>query len=313
LNRPVRWIALLYGIAFGLVALAVFALVMPIEWGEAKLRFRLWQAGARPVLWERHRGFTQDRCMGRPPYACPCVWLIHGMGDSVATWRNFFLASDAFGGDPVRVFAIDLPGHGGSIRRHDPREYRVSNLAREIDAEIAKIPQCTRNTLVGNSFGGWVAARIALESPKRYAHLILISPSGLARTEEATKDLFHDVTVESLKDFQKRAYATPRILSEKEWQAAVARLKGGAVSEIRGAQIPEDRLDADLRRIQVETRVIWGEADRVVDREAMETFARSVPGARLTTIPACGHLPQKECPAKLFPLIREELARPSAP
>jgi pimeloyl-ACP methyl ester carboxylesterase len=311
--RPVRWIAILYGIGFGALALAVFALVMPIEWGEAKLRFRLWKAGARPVLWEKHRGFTQDRCGGRPASECGCVWFIHGMGDSMITWRNFFLTPDAFGGRPVRVFAIDLPGHGGSIRRRDPSEYRVSNMARELDAGIAKTPQCETNSLVGNSFGGWVAARMALESPKRYAHLILISPSGLARTERETENLFRDATVESLKDFQKRAYAKPRALSEKEWEAAVARLKRGAISEIRGAQVHEDRLDGDLPKIAVDTRVIWGEADRVVDREAMETFAKSVPHAVLSTIPACGHLPQKECPADLFPLIREALARPSAP
>ncbi len=306
--KPVRLLALALGLGSGLLVLLVFVLVRPVEWGEAKLRFRLWRAGARVVLREKHRGFTQDRCGGRPPAECECMWFLHGMGDSVVTWRNFFLEPEAFAGRPVRVFALDLPGHGGSIRRHDLAEYRASNMARELDAEVARTPECVRNTLVGNSFGGWVAARMALESPARYAHLVLISPAGLRASESESKDLLREPTVESLKEFQRRAYFRPRSLSDSEWRAAVERVRASDTGEIRGAQVPADDLDASLEKIAVDTWLIRGDADGIISRATMEVYATKIPKAKFFSIADCGHLPQKECPDRLFSLIQRVLA-----
>lgn len=302
--KPVRLFALGFGVAVGLVGLVAFAFLMPVEWGEAKLRFKLWKAGARPVLWEKHRGFTQDRCAGNDPARCPCVWMIHGMGDSVVTWRKIFLDPVAFGEAPARLYAIDLPGHGGSIRRREPKEYRSSSMARELDAEISKTATCTKNVLVGNSFGGGVAARMALENPKRYARLILVSPGGIASADAATRDLFKESTVESLKEFQSRAYFRPRVLSEAEWKGAVARMKSGSVAEIRGAQVEEDALDGSLSRIKVPTTLVWGEADRIIPRAVIDAYAKGIPRSEVVVLPECGHLPQKECPEKLSRVIR---------
>jgi pimeloyl-ACP methyl ester carboxylesterase len=251
----------------------VFAFARPVEWGEAKLRFRLWEAGARPVLWEKYRGFTQDRCGGRPPADCECVWLIHGMGESVLTWRKIFLAPAPLGSLPVRLFAIDLPGHGGSLKRHHPAEYRVSNIAREIDAEIAMTSRCPLNALVGEDFGGWVAARLALLAPKRYARLVLIDPLGLKETESMTGGRFRE----------------------------------GIASEIRAAQVVEDELDGRSGKIPVETLVIGVGKDPAVSPQALERFARGLPHAELVTLPDCGPFPQKECPEKFFPLLTRGL------
>src|SRR5690606_16184694 len=169
-ERSPRLLPLLFGLGLGAFALGIALLVFftkfPVEWHEAKQRFRLWKAGARPLVWEKHRGFHLDRCGGAAARDCPCVWLIHGLGDSVSTWRRFFVDSSAFDGTPVHLFAIDLPAHGGSLRRKNPEEYRVSAMAAEIDAEIAKTTACERNLLVGNSFGGWVASSLALASPR---------------------------------------------------------------------------------------------------------------------------------------------------
>jgi pimeloyl-ACP methyl ester carboxylesterase len=305
--KPVRMTALLYGAIFGLGILAVALVVLPVDWKGAKSRYRFWKAGARPVLWEKHRGFTRDRCHGKPASECACVWMIHGLGDSVTTWRRFFLDESAFGDLPVRIFAIDLPGHGGSLKRREMKDYRVSNMARELTVGISATPECKMNALIGNSFGGWVATRMVLDSPGRYSRLILISPTGTMASELATKDLLGVPTVENLKEFQRRAYAHPRELTQGEWASAVERLKDGAVSEVRRAQVPEDRLGGNLTQIRLGTFLIRGDADQIVSRDAIEVFARALPRHELVTLPECGHLPQKECPEKLFPEIRRAL------
>lgn len=302
--KPVRFTALFYGLTAGALVLAVAVLFLPIEWSEAKNRFRLWQTGARPVLWEKHRGFTLDRCGGKAPAECECVWMIHGMGDSVSTWKRFFLEPKSLGEKSVRLFAVDLPGHGGSLKRKNPIEYRASAMAKELEEKITAEANCSKNLLIGNSFGGWVATLMALDSPKLFAHLVLIGPSGMTENP-VTKDLFEDVTIETLKEFQKRAYSKPRELPDAAWKMALSRYKTNAVSEIRKAQVLEDRLDQKLLGLTVPTTLIYGDSDRIVPREEIDIFLKGQPAIRFRLLTQCGHLPQKECPEKLFPLIQE--------
>jgi pimeloyl-ACP methyl ester carboxylesterase len=307
-HRPVRLTALLYGIAAGVVILGILLAVLPIDWRGARTRFDLWRAGARPVIWEKHRGLTVDRCRGAAPIGCECVWLIHGLGDTLLTWRKVLSEPAPFGDRPVRLFAIDLPGHGGSLRRQDADEYRVSAMAKEIDRGIAATEECQRNWLVGNSLGGWIAATIAASDSewhakgesRRYERLILLSPAGTKRAEEETKGLFGDGSVESLKEFQRRAYFKPREYPDAFWQEAARRMGGSAADDVRKAQTDEDRLDDRLGKITTPTTIVWGSADRVLPKPVMDGFVSGIPKAKLVTLPECGHLPQKECPEKLF-------------
>ena len=194
-------------------------------------------------------------------------------------------------------------------------------MALEIDEEIAKqnpstesvrigrgaSSVCAENVLVGNSFGGWVATLIALRSPARYRSLLLLAPGGTTGADEAGKDLFREPNVESLKDFQARAYFRPRELSDTEWKYAVRRLEGSGVGEIRSAQVAEDRLDGKLRELKVETTLVWGEADRILPRSTLQVFEKNVRGIRVRTLSECGHLPQKECPEKLAAVLRDAI------
>lgn len=303
--KPVRFTALLYGLIAGAVLLGIAVFFLPVEWSEAKNRFRLWQAGAKPVLWEKHRGFTLDRCGGKAPAECECVWMIHGMGDSVSTWRRFFVDANSFGEKSVRLFAIDLPGHGGSLKRKDPKEYRASSMAKELEDKIAAQTECAKNLLIGNSFGGWVATLMALDAPKLFSHLVLIGPAGVDAKTEVAKGLFENATIETLKDFQKRAYFKPRELPDVAWKAALERLKTSDVGEIRNAQVSEDFLAKKLPRLETPTTLIYGDADRIIPRSEIDLFMKAQPGIHLRTLPECGHIPQKECPDQLFTLIRE--------
>ncbi|MBC7386961.1 MAG: alpha/beta hydrolase [Cryobacterium sp.] len=312
-SSPIRIAALLYGVGAGVLLLALAVLVfLPVEWSGAKTRMLLWKAGARPVLWEKHRGFTQDRCGGATPDQCVCVWLFHGLGDSISTWRDLIIDRKSLGSRPTRLYAIDLPAHGGSLKRKNQEEYRVRVIAHEIDREIEKTEVCTRNVIIGNSFGGWVGTRIALEDPTRFEKLILLSPAGMDKIQpprETDLDrLFDEPTVEALKDFQKRAYFKPRELPDSAWKSAVNRVRDSDAGEIRKAQMPEDSLDSDLSKLKVPSLLVWGDADRILARPEMDAFLAKSPSTKFEVIHDCGHLPQKECSGKLFPLLVRELS-----
>lgn len=101
-------------------------------------------------------------------------------------------------------------GCGESTRPFDRFEHRNTyrnivklestlGLAEQI-ADIERIRVCSgqeRLTLVGHSFGGFLATMYAAEFPERVEKLILVAPAGLIRTPSPETDLF-ELTAMSL-------------------------------------------------------------------------------------------------------------------
>ena len=56
-------------------------------------------------------------------------------------------------------------------------------------------------------------------------------------------------------------------------------------------------LAARLDELRMPVLVITGDDDRIVPTEDSLRLAREIPGAKLAVMPACGHVPQEECPA----------------
>lgn len=102
----------------------------------------------------------------------PPMVLLHGAGEFWAVWLNVV-------GDLVRthrVIVIDLPGHGDSL----DIEGKLDGAAvlRWIDQLIdatCDVPP----VLVGHLLGGAIAARYAVETSDRLAHLVLVDSMGL--------------------------------------------------------------------------------------------------------------------------------------
>ncbi len=50
-----------------------------------------------------------------------------------------------------------------------------------------------------------------------------------------------------------------------------------------------------VREVRVETLVLRGRQDEILEGKYAEAFARELPGAKLTYIEKCGHPPHLEC------------------
>src|SRR3546814_6298587 len=79
----------------------------------------------------------------------------------------------------------DHPGFGGtddfsSLKTIDDLVYHYLDLLDALGLD--------RVDLIGASFGGWIAAELAVHSPERFPHLVLLGPAGL-RSEEHTSEL----------------------------------------------------------------------------------------------------------------------------
>ena len=101
--------------------------------------------------------------------------LIHGINIGWGTWyRNIATLARHF-----RVYAIDLPGAGGS----SDIKFRATDLIKDFVVPLERF--IARNhlgnvRLVGHSFGGWIALTLALRKRVRVDRMALVSPVGFS-------------------------------------------------------------------------------------------------------------------------------------
>ena len=162
--------------------------------------------------------------------------------------------------------------------------------------------------LVGTSLGGWLAAEIAVRDCSALATLTLVAPAGLRvkgvrradifmmSPEETTRHLFHDQAL------AEQAVARTRSDAEIETDLKNRLTMAKLAWEPR---LFNPHLHKWMHRIRVPTLVIWGENDRILPPAYGTAFANAIPGARLETIPACGHVPYAEKPETLASTISE--------
>lgn len=109
----------------------------------------------------------------RPGEGVPVVFL-HGLFSSSETWTRVCTELDR------TSIAFDLPGFGDS----DPARGGVAAKAEDIAAAIRSFG-IERFELVGHSFGGAVAARVAELMPGQVVSLTLLAPAGFGRLATA--------------------------------------------------------------------------------------------------------------------------------
>ena len=111
------------------------------------------------------------------------------------------------------VYAIDLPGHGGSSK--DVGDGSTRDLAKAV-TDFMDAKGISSAHLVGHSLGGAVATLIASKSPERVAALTLIAPGGLG--PEIAQDFIEGFIAETrarkLKPVIEMLTADPKLVTD---------------------------------------------------------------------------------------------------
>ena len=203
------------------------------------------------------------------------------------------------------LIAPSCPGFGNSPRPKDfDTIYDLVHLQRAL---LDAIPG-ERITLVGLSFGGWLAAEVAAQGHPRLARLVLVDPVGIKIGDRETADIV-DIFNRSPDAVRRAAWHDPDRFApdfDAMEDAGIVRYARDRDALCLYAWHPymyNPRLRHWLGRIAVPSLVVWGDSDGIVTTDYGRAFARSIPGARFETIARCGHHPEIERPEELAALI----------
>jgi pyruvate dehydrogenase E2 component (dihydrolipoamide acetyltransferase) len=232
------------------------------------------------------------------------IVLLHGFGADMSTWM--FNHADLAEDRPV--YALDLPGHGGSAKELD--DGSVAALA-AIVADYLDVVGIDAAHLVGHSLGGAIATSVALDRPERVTALTLIAPAGLGAeiAGEFVEGFISETRARKLRPVLEMLVADPglvtadmveEVLKFKRLDGAIAALRTVADANFSGGQQRVSLRDR-LGEIELPVQVLWGEADRVLPATHAEGLPESIAVVR---VPGAGHIVHMERAAEVNEAIR---------
>ncbi|RDI68476.1 alpha/beta fold hydrolase [Nocardia pseudobrasiliensis] len=247
----------------------------------------------RPVTTETHtlagdlEITVADRDRTRP------FLLLHG-GGGVPTMAGFadLLAERTHS----RVLLPTHPGFSGT-----PKATGLTDVAALARAYVALLDRLDLAdvTVIGNSFGGWLAAEIALQASPRVSGAVIIDGIGI----EVEGHPLTDVRGMSIEEIRALSWHDPSKAPVPPGGGAGPSPDVQALIGYTGPTMTDPTLAARLADIHVPVHVLWGESDRMVGPGYGKAYAAAIPGAVFTLLPRTGHLPQVETPEELLGAI----------
>lgn len=205
------------------------------------------------------------------------------------------------------VVAPSHPGFGGTARPDDFDT--VYDLVRFYQDFLDTLPD-ERVTLIGCSFGGWLAAEIAVNYGHRLDRLVLVDPVGIKVGGREERDIVHHFNTAPA-ELARRAWHDPGkqrpgrfglgwqphldAMSDEE-MVALARGWDALCLYAWRPHLFNPRLKRWLHRITVPTLLLWGASDQIVTPSYGRAYADLIPGSRLEIIQEAGHHPELEQP-----------------
>jgi long-chain acyl-CoA synthetase len=205
-----------------------------------------------------------------PELPAQTLVFLHGFGGQSRQWmyqlQHFGLRN--------RVIALDMHGHGRADQFHG--DISMQRLIDDLKLALERLSVERPMTLLGHSFGGAVAAELALKYPELVDRLVLIATAGEFKLNPFYRlGLNLPMTVLRLVQplTSKWLHASPAVL--KPWYHDVLSPWSGW-SVFRGLSIP--------------TLVVRGHRDYVFERPLYEEVARAIPIAEDVDVGASGHM-----------------------
>jgi len=227
--------------------------------------------------------------------AGPAVVFIHGSGPGANAYSNFSLNYTTIAAAGHRVVLPDLIGFGRSSKPVGidyTLDLFVTTLIESLDE--LDIQECV---LIGNSLGGAVALKIAMERPDRVRKLVLMAPGGI----ESREDYFRMPGIQKMvsgfvgEGFDRAGLRRllelltfdPRFVTDELVEQRLAILQTQPKDVLARMKIPD--LSPELGRVRCPVLGFWGIEDQFCPASGYEKILRSVPDSRFIMYSRCGH------------------------
>lgn len=245
----------------------------------------------------------------------PPIILIHGFISSNLIWSHV-LAPFARAG--IRAIAPDLPGYGYSDKPADA-QYTIAEQARSVIGLMDRLG-IQKAVIAGASYGGAIAATMALDYPERVEKLILV---GAVTNDDAKRKFLLRVSCLPLVgDIATPLFLSSRWILRKRMEDMYRRM-GHPINEkmvasrhhllatanthramIRTARRwSANRIEREASLIRQPTMLVWGDEDDHIPLESAFKLRDAIPNAKLIVFRNCGHLPPAESPEKFVEAV----------
>ena len=237
------------------------------------------------------------------------VHKAHGRGDgpprvlALHGWRRTSADFDkTLAGLPAGALALDLPGFGASPE--PPAAWGTEDYAEAVSAVLDELQAPV--VVLGHSFGGRVAVRLAATRPDDVAGLVLTgvpllrtAPSGKPALSFRMARWLHRKGVLS----DDRMEALRRQHGSADYRAATGVMRDVFV------RVVNESYEDDLRAVRCPVELVWGDDDADA-RLSVAQQAAAILGerARLTVLPGAGHLTPLTAPDHLRAAVERVLA-----
>jgi 4,5:9,10-diseco-3-hydroxy-5,9,17-trioxoandrosta-1(10),2-diene-4-oate hydrolase len=231
----------------------------------------------------------QDLGRGTP------VVFLHGSGPGASGYSNFKRTYPAFVEAGYRAIVPDLPGYGLSDKPENA-EYVLDFFVAAMHGLLDKL-NIERCVLVGNSLGGAIALKYALDYPDQVQAQILMAPGGVEEREtyfqmEGIQKMVAafgsgPIDREGMRTLMSLQLFDPTLIDDElltERAAICATQPRTVLSTMRVPNFTER-----LREIRCPTLTFWGMNDRFNPSSGAAKIAAGIPDSRVTLLNRCGH------------------------
>ena len=248
----------------------------------------------------------------------PLLLFLHGAGSSLHTW-DAWVRQLAWG---YRVVRVDLPPFGLTgphpDDQYDPEAYL------EVVEGVVDALQLEDPVVVGNSLGGYMAARYAAEHSDATRAAVLLAPAGYPQN---LPGLLRGLAIRGLgRTFTwltprwtvdrmvRRAYAdserVPSAVVDRHHE--LIRAPGGREGMREVVHVMDELRQEEpewVSEVDVPTLLVWGEEDDFVPAELAADWEADLPTVESALLPGVGHVPMEEAPTRSLAILKPFLAR----
>jgi pimeloyl-ACP methyl ester carboxylesterase len=252
----------------------------------------------------------------------PTLILIHGFISSNLIWSDVLLPLAMAG---FRVIAPDLPGYGYSDKPRDA-DYTIESQARAVLGLMNRL-KIDKASIVGASYGGAIAAAMALDYPQKVERLVLV---GAVTNDEPKKKLLLRISrLPIIGDIVTPLFLGSRCVLRKRTEQMYRRIGQPiderklearhhllATANVHRAMLrtarrwSAERIERNAKLISQPTLLIWGDQDTHIPIKEAFLLRNTIPNNRLIIFRNTGHLPPTECPEQFVKVVAQFLSEP---